>query len=118
LITFTIPHRPLPKQRPRVANGHAYTPRKTKDYEDLVAWYARMACKEPLSGDVAVCITLYYKGKRYGDLDNCAKSLTDAMNGICYHDDKQIAHMTIQRRQGEERAEVTICALDTHTSTA
>lgn len=31
------------------------------------------------------------------DVDNLAKAICDALNGIAYHDDAQIDHMTITR---------------------
>ena len=35
-IRFTIPGNPVPKARPRFANGHAFTPEKTRSYEEMV----------------------------------------------------------------------------------
>lgn len=37
MIIF-VPGDPVGKQRPRMANGHVYTPKKTKEYEDKIAW--------------------------------------------------------------------------------
>ena len=36
IVRFTVSGVPVGKQRPRVAAGHAYTPKKTRDYEKHV----------------------------------------------------------------------------------
>lgn len=92
-VTFWFEGQPLPKQRPRHgANGHVFTPAKTRDYERAVAWVARsaMGAREPLTGDLVLTVTLYRKGKRRADVDNMLKALADSMNSIVYGDDQQI----------------------------
>ena len=42
-MIFTIPGEPTGKARPRVVKGHAYTPAKTKAYEDKVRWCFKQA---------------------------------------------------------------------------
>ena len=37
-MTFTIDFPPTGKARPRVTRHGAYTPQKTKEYEELVKW--------------------------------------------------------------------------------
>lgn len=98
-----VPGRPVVKKRPRLGrNNNIYTPRKTKEYEELVGWKAREVIKEPLKGNVAVYITIYGGSRIQGDLDNYAKSILDGMNGVAYIDDKQISYLTIQRLKGEQ----------------
>ena len=36
-MTISIPVTPKPKQRVRVVNGHAYTPKKTVQYEQIIS---------------------------------------------------------------------------------
>jgi crossover junction endodeoxyribonuclease RusA len=105
-----VPGRPVVKKRPRLGrNNNIYTPRKTKEYEELVGWKAREVIKEPLKGNVAVYITIYGGSRIQGDLDNYAKSILDGMNKIAYEDDKQICSLSIQRiSDKEERVEIEI----------
>lgn len=107
--TITIPGRPVPKGRPRFSrSGHAYTPEKTRKYEELVAWCAKKDIPEPLKGDVAMDIMIYANG-HWPDIDNICKALLDGMNGIAYDDDKQVAALMIQRKKDkDERVEITL----------
>jgi crossover junction endodeoxyribonuclease RusA len=106
---IVIPGRPVPKGRPRFSKGHAYTPEKTRMYEELVGWKAKQVIKSPLRKNIAVYITIYASSKIQGDLDNYAKSILDGMNGVAYIDDKQICSLSIQRiSDKEERVEIEI----------
>ena len=130
-MTFTIPGDPIGKERPRVANGHAYTPAKTKAYEDKVRWCFKQAKGKLIDGPVAVAITAYYSipkktpkaareamesGARLPmkkpDADNIAKAICDALNGIAYKDDSQIVALLVFKRFGEPRVEVNIMGGD------
>ena len=119
-VELTILGTPVGKQRPKVsmANGvvRTYTPTKTMNYETLVAheymskYKGQMfAINEPIYAIVKAYFGLN-KGD-YGkkglnksgrekiekcfatthiDIDNILKSVFDALNKICYPDDKQI----------------------------
>ena len=112
-IELVIPVQPIPKGRPRFGKGHAYTPEKKRDYEQIVSLIARTAIKRPLTGAVRLEISLYLqtpkswsnrkiKAAEIGDvrpttkpdIDNLVKAVLDALNdGIGYVDDKQIVEM-------------------------
>ena len=126
---FTIPGAPKGKARPRVVNNHAYTPEATVQYERLV-----QACWEKAAGDwmaekdqpVALYVSAYYpvpeshtkKQKerelrnwvlptKKPDIDNILKIIMDGLNGVAYHDDKQVVEVTIRKRfDSEPRVEV------------
>lgn len=130
-VKFTIPGIPIPKARPRVVRGHAFTPKKTKDYEALVKDVYRLTVGEYL-GDSAIVATidLYFpipesysksKKKRIADgeikhtkrpdVDNCAKAILDALNEVAYRDDSQIVESRITKHyavDGNVRAEVVL----------
>ena len=126
-MTFTIPGDPIGKERPRVANGHAYTPAKTKAYEDKVRWCFKQAHGRPISGPVFIAITAHYPipkkatkadraameagarlPMRKPDVDNIAKICMDALNGVAYKDDAQVVGLVVLKRYGEPRVEVNI----------
>ena len=107
-ISFFVEGPCVPKGRPRVTrSGHTYTPKRTKDYESTVAWAAKDAMRQafatfgqiamPTQMPVRVDLVIYPKDKRLSDIDNCAKSILDAMNGIVYMDDKQVNILLINR---------------------
>jgi len=121
IVNFEIPGDPVPKGRPRFARRgtfvQTYTDSKTLEYETLVGFKARQAigASEPLKGHLTVFLYLRYavpssyskkrteaclNGLEYPkrvDLDNCYKSITDAMNGIVYADDSQIVEAHIMK---------------------
>ena len=131
-INITIPGHVQPKERPRATRtGHTYTPRRTREYEEAVrAAYMEQHGQTMLTGPLAAEITVYMAipvsatkkareammaGKilptKRPDIDNCAKGILDALNGLAFEDDKQIAGLLIRKRYddgGGERAEVKI----------
>ena len=108
-LRIIIPGRPVPKGRPRFGrNGQVYTPKKTREYEELVGWYAKQCMTEPLEGNVMLHIKTYVKNNVSPDLDNIAKAIMDGLNGVAYKDDRQVMCLTVQRLMGEERVEILL----------
>lgn len=132
-IQFTIPGAPVAKARPRVTRtGHAYTPKKTSDYEKLVQIYAKqeMAVQRlnPVVDAVKLTVEAFFpipsswtKAKQKKalegdlehtskpDIDNLCKAVQDAMNGIVYKDDSQIVLVVGSKAYASEpRVEVTV----------
>ena len=125
MITFVVDGTAVPKQRPRISRGRAYTPKRTKDYEERVLEAFRSSCSGfyPAFGKdvpVSVCIRIvqavpksWSKTKclqaergeivplsRNGDIDNIAKSILDALNGFAYEDDCQVTTLIITKQYG------------------
>ena len=131
-VSFTVPGEPVAKGRPRVTrNGHAYTPKKTVDYENLVRLEYERQCHGiffdkgiPLDMRVTCYFTIpksVSKKKRQAMIDrkirpmkkpdssNCIKAVEDALNQVAYHDDSQIVDTQIRRFYSEQpRVVVTI----------
>lgn len=113
---------PTPKSRARVTkSGHAYTPASTKkaqqDIQLLLKSYMnrnqilttpkpvfvkmifnypiprKITDSDKLLGDLG----MFYKSSR-PDLDNLAKLVADAMNGIVYFDDSQIVKLLCEKK--------------------
>ena len=116
MIKLTIPGRPVPKARPRLGytrkKAIIYTPESTRNYEEVVGIIGKMACKEPLTGPVAVEIRAFTSAKM--DADNIAKSALDGLNGITFIDDDQVVDLRVLKlkvkREQEERVEIDIWA--------
>lgn len=68
----------------------------------------------PTSKPVKISIKLFRKynptSRTFGDFDNQAKSVCDALNGICYLDDSQIieAHVFKFQDKSNSRVEISI----------
>jgi Holliday junction resolvase RusA-like endonuclease len=85
-----------------------------KALKEAYQWEAKAQWKgKPLEGDIAVSITLYFGTKRRADLDNFNKLSLDALSGIAYGDDSQIAALHIYRQfdHAQPRLEVTVAPL-------
>ncbi len=63
-----------------------------------------------LKGKIRFYLKLFYKGRKRYDGDNVLKFYADALEGICYEDDRQIYdyHVITQTGQPEERVEVEV----------
>lgn len=123
-IRFTIHTAPTGKARPRVTSHGTYTPRETRDFEQLVRMEYKLQGGKHFGGNpVAVYITASFaipKGTaRYKipamlagkieptkkpDADNIAKAICDALNGIAYDDDAQITELHVRKIYAEEAA--------------
>ncbi|MGM0584244.1 MAG: RusA family crossover junction endodeoxyribonuclease [Pseudomonadota bacterium] len=130
---FTVPGKPMGKQRPRFTrrSGRSYTPDETLTAENWVKHCALEAKVTPLDGPLAVDITAvsaipksWSKKKRQDaialgydtrkpDADNIGKLVTDALNGIAYGDDAQVAILTVTKAHdaGEPRVVVSVTQL-------
>ena len=60
-------------------------------------------CGRPLWGENVHLTVEFYGLRANSDLDNALKSVLDAMTGIIYEDDKQVASVHMARRRGEKR---------------
>lgn len=106
-IKFTVPIEPMPARRPRFAGGVVYNDPKYTAFKAAVAHYARRAMqgREPLTGAVKLSVDVYKKivptALKFGDWDNHGKSISDALNGICYIDDRQIIDGHVRLHKGD-----------------
>ena len=115
MISFIIPGKPQPKQRPRVTSHGTYTPQATVDYERLVGWQCRSVYKgKPITQAVKLTVRVFVKlpkrtVKEKGDwhtsrpdLDNIIKSIKDGLNGTAYEDDSQIVYLVATKQWASE----------------
>ncbi len=135
-MTFVVEGEAVPQGRPRfMRNGHAYDPQKSRDYKEQVAFVANWAMRGqsafPKGTPLKCAITIWQKiPKRFTkkqkelaendflrptskpDVDNIAKSITDAMNGIVYADDSQIVELICEKYYAAEpkvMVKVSLC---------
>lgn len=139
-IHFTVPGKPRGKQRPRVTRHGSFTPKETQKYEADVkaAFYAARREAEREKGiifdltkitRVSVHFVAWFpvpeswtkakKQSAYGqphtskpDLDNIAKIILDALNGVAFPDDAMVTYTSAKKcycNEGEQpRVEVTL----------
>jgi len=63
---------------------------------------------KPLQGEIVLSVTFYFKTKRRRDLDNQNKILFDALSGIVYEDDSQIAELRLRREYDRARPRIEV----------
>lgn len=88
----------VPLGRARFSRGHAYVPQRSRDYREVLQNAARQAMSvlnaPPMEGALYARLSVYRKfnatSRNFGDLDNHAKAICDAFNGLIYRDDSQI----------------------------
>lgn len=130
-VSFSIPGDPVAKERPRFTrSGHAYTPAKTRTYEEIIRMYATKAMrgKKMLTGAVEMNINAFFpipksfskekreqaisgelKHTKRPDWDNAGKIVSDGCNRIVYNDDAQVCVSRVYKWYSEfPRIEVTI----------
>lgn len=137
-VELTILGDPMGKQRPRYSmnNGvvRTYTPQKTINYESLIVHeYNQKYGKVMFDKEeyLKVFIVAYFSlpkscyGKKglnksgkekmskiyctkHVDIDNIAKVVLDALNGICYYDDKQVAVLSVMKLWTTETPKVEV----------
>ena len=106
LMEFELDIQPTPKGRPRFAvtrggRPRTYTPDATRAYETKIYAAARAAMirAQATVTDEPVGVELVFRltGGRRPDVDNLAKAVLDALNGVVFRDDRQIERLTVER---------------------
>ena len=125
-LSFSVPGSPIPQPRPRVSTrggfARAYVPAKhpVHRYRASVAEAAKAAGAAVSEDAVAVELTFLFerpashktkKGiKRDAptlpreDVDNLAKAVLDALTCVAWHDDRQVARLTVVKAYAQESA--------------
>ena len=109
-IRLVLPYPPSANSYWRHAKGVTYLSREAKDYRKVVALIG--ANCRPLRGPIR--LTAYvYRPRRIGDLGNCEKVLSDALQGIAFEDDAQVVEQHLYRHddKANPRAEVLVESL-------
>lgn len=129
IVGFEIPGDPVGKGRPRFSRNkytgrvHTRTPQQTVNYENLVKMcYIEQVKDRHFDKDkeIFMNITAYVsipasaskkkaEAMLHGDIlpakkpdiDNLAKSIMDAVNGIAYYDDKQVVTLHVSKKYSD-----------------
>jgi Holliday junction resolvase RusA-like endonuclease len=107
-LTFVVPGRPVPLERPRVEQRilpggkrvhRTRTPDRSMAYRAIIQLHANLARSAmPLASrwpygatfPIALSLRIYWADENHGDGDNVLKAYGDAGNGLLWDDDKQI----------------------------
>ena len=78
LTAFVVEGAPVSKARARWSKGRTYTPQRTADAQEFVAWHFKKAIPEPLTGSIAIVAIFYRPNYQRIDADNLMKLIMDA----------------------------------------
>lgn len=109
-----VPTKPYPAPRPRFdsRSRRAYSPKEYEQVKQAIGLLARSKIKKPLEDAVRVELEFSYtapkswsKAKKdetiyktsRPDLDNLAKTVLDALNGIAFVDDSQVVELELSK---------------------
>lgn len=106
---FIVPGPCLPYPRASRNGKRTFKPRRFEDYQHEVMVEARQAWlgKAPLEGPVALSIT-FVGLHGNSDIDNAAKTILDALQGIFYHNDKQVKKLDLVSVKGQAETRVSV----------
>lgn len=106
---LTLPYPPSANRLWRNYGNRTVKTAEARNYRVQVGWLAKAAGLECLGGDVAVTIRVY-RPRKSGDLDNRIKAVLDALQGVAYDNDGQIARLFAERHDDKHdpRVEVEI----------
>lgn len=116
MIKFNIPGTPQGKARARTTKFGSYTPYKTVLYENYIKLCYQQVSNHISDKPLEVYISAYYeptkstskkdrqkmlegliKPTKKPDIDNIAKVILDALNGVAYKDDTQVILLQVEK---------------------
>lgn len=106
-IKFSAPIEPVPFPRALSNGKRRFNPPRYSNFKDALGLFARRAMngQPPFSGAIKINIDVYKKivpnALNFGDWDNHGKAISDALNGICYIDDRQIIDGHVRLHRGD-----------------
>lgn len=114
MIEIVAPLVPVPFPRPSSNGKRRYNPKRYTEFKDALGLIARQAMhgQAPFQGEVKLYAEFFRpkpKPRRnrkpqvsfIGDIDNYLKAVMDALIGICFDDDRQIARVSAAKIFGE-----------------
>lgn len=126
-FTFEVVGRVVGSARPRVTRHGTYIPTKTRRYRELIRSCFIESGGQRMAGPLAVRVDVYRelpssRPKRTEseadtfkpDVDNVAKNVLDALNGLAWDDDASVVDLHVvkhPRTRARERILVTILTI-------
>lgn len=116
--------RPMPKQSVRFTkSGYAYQPKKIVDYQKAIHLYAKSQKIKMLEGAILIEIDSHYQKKNVKspipkitrpDVDNLAKPILDALNGVAWKDDSRVCELRLRKfHDSEDKIVIRISEINT-----
>lgn len=117
-IKFSVTTEPVPFKRALSNGKRRFNDPRYSDFKLYVAAHAKVAMqgRAPFDGAIRITVTVSTKYKptslNAGDIDNHLKAAMDALNGICYTDDRQIVEGHVYLFKGDPQLEIKLEAIE------
>jgi len=94
----------------RAAKGRVHLDPKAREWRERAQWAleVRWGRQEALEGPVVVHLVAVPPDRRRRDVDNLAKAVLDAMNGVVIGDDSQVARLILNRTDPQAPGHVLV----------
>lgn len=108
-MRLTLPLPPSANRYWRYTRGRVLVSREARAYRARCQTAALAQRAKVLSGEVELSGVVYFENRRR-DLDGAIKVLLDALEGICYANDRQVWKLSLEKAIDREspRVEITI----------
>lgn len=115
VFVIQLPGQPQSKQRPRLGKGVIYTPNGTRQAERAIGllFKSKFPGHRPDKKNRFGIRILFQCGPQHGrrgDVDNMAKLVLDALNGVLWKDDSQVAEICAKVIKKVDHPSTTIYA--------
>lgn len=113
-IKFGVPTEPVPFKRILSNGKRRFNDPCYSEFKLYVGLHAKvaMAGRAPLDGAIRLHVDTFTKYEptslKAGDIDNHIKAAMDALNGICYRDDRQVISVTADLHKGEPHVSIEL----------
>ena len=114
-LAFTVKGRARGLARARKGGDHWYDPQENEDSKEEIARAFKEAARGlavPLDAPVTLTVIASYQTPRKklwgqgkttrSDLDNCCKTVLDALDGLAYRDDALVVELHAWKKWGDE----------------
>lgn len=98
-VSFVVPGEAVPKQSFRFSRGGSFQPERVTNWQAVVRLCGQAARPSPTRDQRAekwgVVLTVYRKSRRAVDVDNLAKAILDALQGVFWDNDNQVVELHV-----------------------
>lgn len=118
-IKFTVTTEPVPFKRAMTNGKRRFNDSRYSDFKEEIGFWAKLEMDAnglaPFDGAIRIHVDVFTKYEptslRAGDVDNHLKAAMDALNGICYRDDRQITDATVNVFKGTPHVTIKLEAI-------
>ena len=116
-IKFSADIVPVTFKRPGSNRKRRYDPSDYADFKAALGYIARRAMRNRKPFDCALKLVIDVfnnlppASRNFGDWDNHAKAVCDALNGICFTDDRQIVDGRVRLFRGDPHVTIELEAI-------